>query len=115
LLGLPERGEWWYRWCWARWRHRGHLVSSADRHQLHRFGGGLSVLAGSSASIDASLIVLNAALGGVTGTGGASGQGIGGSLYIGTTADVTLSTSSEVMFNFASTSDDNIFGTYTTS
>ena len=40
-------------------------------------GGGLSVLAGSSAAIDGTWIVFNAALGGAAGTGGASGQGIG--------------------------------------
>ena len=74
-------------------------------------GGGISVLAGNSASIDATLIVVNAALGG-TG-GGTSGQG--GGLYIDPAADVTLSPSVEVTFNFASTSADNIFGSYTVS
>ena len=78
-------------------------------------GGGLSVLAGSSASIDSTSIKFNAALGGAAGTGGASGQGSGGGLYIGTTADVTLDRSTKVLFNFASTSDDNIFGTDTIS
>ena len=48
-------------------------------------------------------------------TGGASGQGVGGGLYIDTGADVTLTTSSEVIFNFASTSADDIFGVYTIS
>ena len=47
--------------------------------------------------------------------GGVSGQGVGGGLYIDPAADVTLSTSTEVIFNFASTSDDNIFGVYTIS
>ena len=78
-------------------------------------GGGLSVLAGSSASISSTAIVFNAAPGGAAGKGGTSGQGKGGGLYIDTTADVTLSKSTEVIFNFASTSDDNIFGVYTTS
>jgi hypothetical protein len=78
-------------------------------------GGGLAVLSGSAASISSTFIVFNAALGGATGTGGASGQGSGGGLYIGTTAVVTLDTSTEVIFNLASTSDDNIFGVYTRS
>ena len=57
--------------------------------------------------------LFNAALGGSAGTGGASGQGLGGGLYIVPTAGVTLSKSTRVFLNFASTSDDNIFGTYT--
>ena len=78
-------------------------------------GGGVYVLGTTTASIDATLITFNAALGGCAGTGGASGQGSGGGLYIDTGAGVTLSKSSKVVFNFASTSDDNIFGVYTTS
>ena len=66
-------------------------------------------------SIVATLITFDAALGGASGTGGASGQGSGGGLYIDTGAVVTLSKSTKVLFNFASTSDDNIFGVYTTS
>jgi hypothetical protein len=69
----------------------------------------------SAASIDATLITFDAALGGASGTGGASGQGSGGGLYIDTGAGVTLSKSSKVRFNFASTGDDDIFGVYTTS
>jgi hypothetical protein len=78
-------------------------------------GGGCYVLGTTTASIDTTWIVANAALGGLAGTGGASGQGIGGGLYIETGAGVTLSKSSKVLFNFASTSDDDIFGVYTTS
>ena len=76
-------------------------------------GGGVSVLAGSSAAIDATCVFANAALGGFS-CGGVSGQGIGGGLYIDSEAVVVLSTSSEVSFNFASTSNNNIFGAYTT-
>jgi hypothetical protein len=76
-------------------------------------GGGLAVLNGSSAAIDSTWIVFNAALGGAAGTGGTSGLGQGGGLYIGTTANVTLDSSTVVLFNYASTSGDNIFGTYT--
>ena len=120
-------------------RHRRHPFRFprqllADAQQFHRrrqrghrrrrrlgasggnaWGGGVSVLAGSSAAIDDALIVLNAALGGSAGTGGASGQGLGGGLFIDAGAGVTLSKSTRVLLNFASTSDDNIFGVYTTS
>ncbi len=78
-------------------------------------GGGAFVLSTTTATIDDTLIAFNDALGGVSGTGGASGQGSGGGLYIDTGASVTLSKSSKVLFNFASTSDDDIFGVYTTS
>ena len=40
--------------------------------------------------------------------GPVSGQGSGGGLYIGAGAGVTLSKSSKVLFNFASTGDDDI-------
>jgi hypothetical protein len=76
-------------------------------------GGGCYVYGGTTATIDDSKIVFNAALGGAAGTGGSSGQGTGGGLYIGTGAGVTLSSPSEVVYDFASTSDDDIFGTYT--
>ncbi len=76
-------------------------------------GGGVYVLGTTTASIDATLITFDAALGGSAGTGGASGQGSGGGLYIDTGAGVTLSKSSKVVFNFASTGDDDIFGVYT--
>jgi hypothetical protein len=72
-------------------------------------GGGCFVLGGTTASIDATLIEANAALGGFPGHGGVSGQGVGGGLYSGTGAGVTLSQSSAVLFNFASTSADDIF------
>jgi len=76
-------------------------------------GGGVYVLGTTTASIDATLIAFDAALGGSSGTGGASGQGSGGGLYIDTGAGVTLSKSSRVLFNLASTSADDIFGVYT--
>lgn len=76
-------------------------------------GGGLSVLAGSSASIDASLILVNTALGGNSGKGGNSGQGFGGGLYIEAGASVMLNNPGEVFLNYASTSNDDVFGSYT--
>jgi hypothetical protein len=78
------------------------------------WGGGLSILTGSTAAVSTSAIVANLAQGGAKGHGGADGQGIGGGLYIDSGAAVTLATSSDVVFNFASTSADDVFGVYTT-
>ncbi|HLN26282.1 MAG TPA: hypothetical protein VK395_00905 [Gemmataceae bacterium] len=78
-------------------------------------GGGVYVLGGTTASIASTGIFVNAALGGSRGTGGASGQGVGGGLYIDTGASVTLSKSTDVFFDFASTGADDIFGVYTIS
>ena len=62
---------------------------------------------GGSASIDATWIVANAALGGVAGAGGASGQGIGGGIYtVGTFGVFTSFT--VIKDNHASTSGNNI-------
>ena len=69
-------------------------------------GGGGYVLGGTTASIDSTLIVANAALGG---RHGRPRPGLGGGLYIGPGAVVTFSKSSAVFFNFASTSNDDIF------
>ncbi len=55
------------------------------------------------------LITLNSAIGG---SGG--GQGIGGGLYVAA-GTVTLSNKTKVVGIFASTSNDNIFGLYTSS
>ncbi len=77
-------------------------------------GGGVYVLGTTTASIDATRIEANAALGGFAGSGGVSGQGIGGGLYLDSGAVVTLSKSSKVLSNVASTGDDDIFGVYTT-
>ena len=76
---------------------------------------GTPITGATTASIDATLITANAALGGLPGWGGVSGQGVGGGLYIDTGAVVELSTSSAVIFNFASTSHKDIFGVYTIS
>ena len=78
-------------------------------------GGGVYVLGTTTGSIDGTLITFDSAMGGASGTGGASGQGSGGGLYIDAGAGVTLSKSSKVRFNFASTGNDDIFGAYTTS
>jgi hypothetical protein len=76
-------------------------------------GGGCYVLGTTSVSIDATTIDVNAALGGAGGAGGANGDGTGGGLYVGTGAAVTLDKATSVFLNFASTSADEIFGSYT--
>ncbi len=70
------------------------------------FGGGVYTLG--TTTITDTLVTLNDASGG---SGG--GQGIGGGLYIagGTT---TLTGKTKVVFNFASTSSDDIYGPYAT-
>ena len=78
-------------------------------------GGGVYVLGTTTASIDSTLITFDAAMGGAPGAGGASGPGSGGGLLMDAGAGVTLSKSSKVLFNFASTGDDDIFGVYTSS
>ncbi len=60
------------------------------------------------------VVIANAAIAGSGGPGpteGTAGQGIGGGLYLGTGGTATLS-KTLVMLNFASTSDPDIFGTY---
>ena len=49
------------------------------------------------------------------GHGAATGDGVGGGLYVDAAAGVSLTKSSKVIFNHASTSDDDIFGVYTMS
>jgi hypothetical protein len=72
-------------------------------------GQGGGVFNSGSAAFSGVLITLNSAWG-----GSAGGQGVGGGLYI-TTGAVTLSPSTKVAGNHATTSNDNIYGPYTTS
>jgi hypothetical protein len=60
-----------------------------------------------TAAFSGALITLNSAIGG---SGG--GKGIGGGLYVAA-GTLTLSPSTKVVANFASTSNNNIFGPYT--
>ncbi len=76
------------------------------------FGGngqGGGVYTAGTANFSDVLIALNFALGG---SGG--GQGVGGGLYIAA-GTVTLASKTKVVGNLASTSNDNIYGPYTTS
>jgi hypothetical protein len=85
------------------------------------FGGGLynqgnSVFGTSSLTITGSTVAGNSATGGVAGSGGSAGDGIGGGAYFAVGGDVCLDTftQSNVKKNHASTSDDDIFGAFTT-
>jgi Chlamydia polymorphic membrane protein (Chlamydia_PMP) repeat len=69
------------------------------------FGGG--IFTDATLTVTDTLITLNVA------DGGSGGQGIGGGLYIGA-GTTTLTGKTNVVFNFASTSNDNIFGSYST-
>ncbi len=71
-------------------------------------GGALYSTNGATATLTSTTITRNVALGG---SGG--GQGIGGGLYIDpTSGTVTLKGKTKVSGNFASTSSNDIFGTY---
>jgi hypothetical protein len=75
--------------------------------------GGGSFLGGGTADFDHSQVVFNDALGGAAGSGGTAGQGVGGGLYIFVDASVFLSPDTLVTGNHASTSNNNIFGSFT--
>ena len=66
-------------------------------------------LAGATLSLTSTIVLGNLAIGGSGADGAGSGQGIGGGLYLASGGSATL-TSTLVVLNFASTSDDNIYG-----
>ncbi len=76
------------------------------------FGGGVFIGSDGTAAIDQIVVTANLALGGLAAYGGSGGQGIGGGLYIATGGSVTLK-KSLVIGNWASTSNNDIFGTVT--
>ena len=70
-------------------------------------------LPGGTLDLSNDLVTLNAAIGGGAGQDAppdSVGQGIGGGIYVVTGGTATL-TDTLVFFNFASTSDPDIFGT----
>jgi len=70
-------------------------------------GGGFFIISG-QASLDHSVITHNQAVGGAGTDAGSDGQGVGGGVYIGAAADVSIS-HSRIRHNRASTSDDDLF------
>jgi hypothetical protein len=77
------------------------------------FGGGLYNGRLSSLSLIGATVEYNLALGGEAGSGGLDGQGIGGGVY--TLGTFSFDDTTVIKKNHASTSDDNIFGSYTIS
>jgi hypothetical protein len=71
------------------------------------WGGGVFIGAG-TATIDGTFIVFNEA------SGRSTGHGIGGGVYISSGASAKITKKNFVVFNFATTSDDDIFGVFTT-
>jgi hypothetical protein len=80
------------------------------------FGGGIYNDGQSSLTILTSTITDNQATGGGAGAGGSAGQGVGGGAYFasGGVVCLDLSTQAHVKNNHASTSDDDVFGVFTT-
>jgi hypothetical protein len=80
------------------------------------FGGGVYNDGQSSLTVTGSTVAANAATGGTAGGGGSAGLGEGGGLYLaaGGVACLDAFTRAHVTHNHASTSDDDIFGTFTT-
>jgi hypothetical protein len=77
-------------------------------------GGGVYV-AGGVGELDRTLIVGNLAAGGPAGAGGATGQGVGGGLYIAPNATVGGAAHTRVIGNVATTSNNDVFGTFNAS
>ena len=80
------------------------------------WGGGLANLLGATLSVTASTVTGNHANGGSGSGGGSDGQGIGGGVYFatGTTVCLDTDTVANIFGNHASTSNNDIFGVYTT-
>jgi hypothetical protein len=80
-------------------------------------GGGVYKDAGSAMTVTHSSIIFNLAVGGKGQGAGRDGQGIGGGVYFADGGMVCLDsyTVKHIVKNHASTSDDNIFGSYTIS
>jgi hypothetical protein len=71
------------------------------------FGGGIYIIAGTSASITSSAITANDAVGGEGEGGGSDGLGIGGGVY--DLGSFTFDVYSVIAHNHASTTNDNVF------
>ena len=80
------------------------------------FGGGLYNDGQSSLEVRGSTVSGNSAIGGAAGSGGSAGLGEGGGLYLAPGGDACLDafTQAHTKNNHASTSDDDIFGSFTT-
>jgi hypothetical protein len=79
------------------------------------FGGGLYNDGSSTLTVTSSAVTLNSASGGAAGSGGIAGDGIGGGAYFAAGGNVCLDafTVANVLGNTASTSNNDVFGTFT--
>jgi hypothetical protein len=80
------------------------------------FGGGIYNDGQSNLTVTGTGITGNEATGGAAGTGGSAGQGIGGGVYFasGGVGCLDAYTVAKILSNFASTSNKDVFGSYTT-
>ena len=78
------------------------------------YNDGSSAVGVSSLTVTGSTITHNQALGGGGDDGGTDGMGIGGGLYLASGGIVCIDATAVVKKNRASTSNDDIFGVYTT-
>ncbi|HVA47582.1 MAG TPA: aryl-sulfate sulfotransferase [Pirellulales bacterium] len=72
--------------------------------------GGADNDATSSLELIATDIVFNQAIGGAAGSGGSAGQGVGGGLYVAPGGVATADDRTVIFRNYATTSDDDVFG-----
>jgi hypothetical protein len=75
------------------------------------FNGGPSPEGAPSLALHHSKIVHNEAFAGVAGLGGSDGQGVGGGVFIVSGGTVSADLVTRIAHNYASTSNDDIFGT----
>jgi hypothetical protein len=77
------------------------------------FGGSVYNDGQSTLTIAGSTLTTNDAIGGAAGAGGSAGQGIGGGAYFASGGVVCLDVLTSLFANAASTSNDDLFGSFT--
>jgi hypothetical protein len=80
--------------------------------RLRKRAPGAPLFGTPSLTLNRSLVVLNRADGGAAGDGGSAGSGEGGGLYLSPGGIVSAELASAILANHASTSDDNVFGSF---
>jgi hypothetical protein len=78
------------------------------------FGGGLYNDGTSTLTVTGSTVTASSALGGAGGSGGSAGLGEGGGAYFAPGGDVCLDLLTSIHGNTASTSDNDVSGSFTT-
>ena len=68
----------------------------------------MAITSNSTATLTDSSVVFNAGLGGEAGHHGSDGQGVGGGVYVFSGGTFTPDATTFIIFNFASTSNDNL-------